>query len=366
MSSIIQSALKILIDTDSLTINGFGVLYKTKKASYVHPITKEVAPPQKVLNFKKDTTQTCEKLGKLYAQENNITEIEAQERIANWVKDINEQLSSYKHAKIEGLGSIKQKHDDTFELILQEGVVFDKEFFGLASFTINTSPIHNEMEDNNLTNNELDNTNVETAEQLNEETPKKKKRAWIWILIILLIIAALVFVGYFFQDEIKEFFQASDVDEEMVINKDNDVDVDESIGETATALVDDMEEDFFEEDFVEEEEVVAEPVYAEPAPAPAQRTYTPAPVDLSSIVYAPQNGQKFYVIAGSFKSLNNAARQVEQLKKQGYNNPVVIGKNQEGLIRVAYKQGFDTERAARDFADELYENKGEFPWIFKY
>ena len=127
-----------------------------------------------------------------------------------------------------------------------------------------------------------------------------------------------------------------------------------------------MEEDFFEEDFVEEEEVVAEPVYAEPAPAPAQRTYTPAPVDLSSIVYAPQNGQKFYVIAGSFKSLNNAARQVEQLKKQGYSNPVVIGKNQEGLIRVAYKQGFDTERAARDFADELYENKGEFPWIFKY
>ena len=59
MSSIIQSALKMLIDADELIINGLGVLYKAKETSYVHPITKEVAPPQKTLNFRKETAQTA-------------------------------------------------------------------------------------------------------------------------------------------------------------------------------------------------------------------------------------------------------------------------------------------------------------------
>jgi cell division septation protein DedD len=134
-------------------------------------------------------------------------------------------------------------------------------------------------------------------------------------------------------------------------------------GEEIEVVVEEQQIDYYEENSTPEE-AYEEPIVEETQPA-VTNTGSASNVDLSKLVYAPKNGQKYYVIAGSFKRIYNAANLVSQLEKKGY-NPVVMAADEKGFIRVAYKPGFDTERTARDLADDLYENKNELPWILKY
>lgn len=206
----------------------------------------------------------------------------------------------------------------------------------------------------------------------NEDTPKqpvtenqpalKKSKKGVWIIIFVLIIALLGVVGYLFKDNLS----STTGPKQAEVAKDTATVATEVPAEAPadTAVAKATTEEPVKE--AEPAVAVSEPV-ATPATAPTttKATIKEEKADLSVITYAPKNGGKFYVIAMSFKDLGNASKGVKQLRSKGY-NPVVIEKNEQGLIRVAYKPGYDTERLARDFADELYEKKNLNPWIVKY
>lgn len=66
--------------------------------------------------------------------------------------------------------------------------------------------------------------------------------------------------------------------------------------------------------------------------------------------------KKFQVIAGAFKEEKNARTRVEQLRKLGYKNASVIGKNAKGLYQVSYA-GFDNMAEAEALKKEVKEAK---------
>ncbi|MFJ1473170.1 SPOR domain-containing protein [Capnocytophaga cynodegmi] len=68
--------------------------------------------------------------------------------------------------------------------------------------------------------------------------------------------------------------------------------------------------------------------------------------------------KKFQVIAGAFKEEKNARTRVEQLKKLGYKNASVIGKNAKGLYQVSYA-GFDNMAEAEALKKEVKEAKDQ-------
>lgn len=68
--------------------------------------------------------------------------------------------------------------------------------------------------------------------------------------------------------------------------------------------------------------------------------------------------KKFQVIAGAFKEEKNARTRVEQLKKLGYKNASVIGKNAKGLYQVSYA-GFDSMAEAEALKKEVKEAKDQ-------
>lgn len=68
--------------------------------------------------------------------------------------------------------------------------------------------------------------------------------------------------------------------------------------------------------------------------------------------------KKFQVIAGAFKEEKNARTRVEQLKKLGYKNASVIGKNAKGLYQVSYA-GFDNIAEAEALKKEVKEAKDQ-------
>jgi cell division septation protein DedD/nucleoid DNA-binding protein len=367
---IAPSIIKLLIEDNEVSIRNFGKFYKELQNASIHPITKEATPPYQKLLFDKNKISNPEKIENLLALENNISIEEAQSSLKTIVSQFEDNIKTSRKAEIDDFVELKLNIDESFDVIIKKNVIFDKEYFSLPSFQIQNKPIETPAmeENNNISNNiqpeekpveNVQNQKVETTD-VSQENPiekKKKKSPIVLILILLLLFGGLGTAGFLFQDDILKLIKG---EEKTTVVENKEIEVVEPII------------DEYQEDYTEETPVVEEP-YVEPAPVvetkPTQTQVsntTSAPsVDLSSLVYAPKNAGKFYVIAGSFKRIHNAANLVSQLKKQGY-NPVVLEADEKGLIRVSYKPGFDNERAARDLADELYEKKNELPWIHKY
>lgn len=78
----------------------------------------------------------------------------------------------------------------------------------------------------------------------------------------------------------------------------------------------------------------------------------------SKAVPSSTKNKKFQVIAGAFREEKNALTRVEQLKKLGFKNASVIGKNAKGLYQVSYA-GFDNLADAEALKKEVKEAKEE-------
>lgn len=358
---IASSIIKLLIEDNEVSILNFGMFYKVLENASIHPITKEVTPPYKKLMFTKDKISNPEKFENLLAIENNIPLEEVKSILQPLVDNFNDSINSNRRLEIEDFADIKLNIDESFDVIVKKNIIFDKEYFSLPAFQIQNKPIEPQtMEENNNISNEpqlekipienTDNQEIETSET--PQNKKKKKSSVLWIVILILIFGALGTLGFLYQDDIIKMIKG---EEKVIVKKEK--------GEEIEVVVDEPQIDYYEENSTPEE-AYEEPIVEETQPA-VTNTGSASNVDLSKLVYAPKNGQKYYVIAGSFKRIYNAANLVSQLEKKGY-NPVVMAADEKGFIRVAYKPGFDTERTARDLADDLYENKNELPWILKY
>lgn len=359
---IASSIIKLLIEDNEVNIRNFGVFYKEFEKANIHPITKEVTPPTQKLMFTRDNISNAERFENLLAIENNISVEEAKSMLHTLVDGFNDSLKTNRRLEIADFADIKLNIDESFDVVVKKNLIFDKEYFSLPAFHIQNKPIEPQaMEENNNVANEpqseespvenLENQEVEISEVPKLE--KKKKSSFLWIVIVFLIIGAVLTLGYLYQDDIMKMIKG----EEKVLVEKKEV-------EEVEVVVEEPQVDYYEETILPEE-TYEEPVVEETKTMQQTSTVSTPSVDLSKLVYAPQNGGKYYVIAGSFKRIYNAANLVSQLEKKGY-NPVIMAADERGFIRVAYKPGFDTERTARDLADELYENNNELPWILKY
>ncbi len=370
-----DSIIKLLIEDNEATVGGFGVFKTEMINASIHPITKDVTPPNKKIVFFHNVQATSFRFDQVFAAENNLQIEDAVNHIKDIVKQFNDNLSEFRKVDIVGFASLKMNLDDLFDVITEENIIFDKDFFALPSFQINSNPKADNMEENIHSSASQEDVKpiipivvpsqtppiiIDPVDDkpIEEEKPPKKKNSWIWILILLLLIGGIGVAGFIFKDKIIDIYN----------NHFSKVEVEQK--ETVVAETPEVIEEFVDTTSQEVIDTIAiEPVKPEVViPVKTNKGNSSnyvKPVDLSKIVYAPKGAAKYYVIAGSFKIIDNAATLVAQLMKKGY-DPVVIEKNEQGLIRVAYKPGFDTERLARNFADDLYENKNLLPWIVQF
>ena len=68
-------------------------------------------------------------------------------------------------------------------------------------------------------------------------------------------------------------------------------------------------------------------------------------IKLNSESINNENVKKVFIIVGSFSNIENAQALTKQLKKRGFPNAEIIGKNESGLIRVSVDSFFTEEEA---------------------
>ena len=378
MMNIEEIILKLIQEQKKVFLKNIGQLTVEKSSATIHPVTHEITPPCSVLAFSKSNTGDEKLLINQIAKEYNISIEQADEKASQYLKIIQNTFNNTGTFTIDNLCTVEKKMDDSFVVQLLNQVIIDKNDIGLKQVQTEvvmpktvkiqeqviqeqvikeTQKENIKMEDQNKTKKiPTENANPQTAPE-----PKKKGKA-VWLIIILLLLVGAGVVGYIFKDDLMKIFVAEKsvkpletttpaVTDTSATQTTNEATVDTTTKKEAVVEV--------------APEVKEKVVPVETIKNSNSNVVVNEKPDISNIIFAPKNAGKFYVIAMSFKDLGNASKGVKKLKKQGY-NPVVIEKNEQGLIRVAYKPGYETERLARDFADELYEKKNLGSWIVKY
>jgi len=374
--SLIQNQKKVYLpDLGLFTVEHIGAT--------IHPVTHEMTPPQSVLEFSTKNGGDANQFIDEIAKQNNWTPTEASDKATQFISILKNTLSNTKSFTIGNICVVINKGNEYFIVEVLPNIIIDKNDIGLVDIkTTRTSEISKIIEEPIIpivTASKTETVNKETKvmeDQMNpveknpEATPEnpiqtKKSKKGIWIVLILLFIIAISVVGYLFKDNVMGLVGCntqSKADTVSTTTTDTVAEIAPAISDDTTTVATETEE-AVEKVQPETETPVVEKAIVENAPK--KKVSIGEKADLSVIVYAPKNGNKYYVIAMSFKDLNNASKGVKQLKRKGY-NPVVIDKNEQGLYRVAYKPGYETERLARDFADDLYEKQNLDPWIVKY
>jgi len=141
--------------------------------------------------------------------------------------------------------------------------------------------------------------------------PKKTSKRWLWILILLILLCGAGAGGYFY----KYFDKTPPVQDTPIQVVPQDIESEE------TYEVEDPETTIITEEFTAE---------------------------------------RFYLIAGCFKSEENAWKLITQLQNKGF-SPKIVGQTPQGLYRVALDEGYATK-------EEALQMRVQYPdyWVLKH
>ena len=76
------------------------------------------------------------------------------------------------------------------------------------------------------------------------------------------------------------------------------------------------------------------------------------------------SGMNFFIIAGSYRTMQQAEEAIKNLKSKGHEGAQVVDQNQEGHIRICYK-GYATRQEAMQDLTAIQKNENPTAWIYK-
>ena len=176
-----------LLSHPALAIHGLGEWSVTYRASQLHPVLRTFTTPGHYvhLNVNPDITTSPDFIA-LAMEQWQVSEIEAQERIAAFVKEINETLAQGKDYTFGTIGRFVNSNIGKMEFESELDADFSPESFGLENFEIPQSTI-TETSD---TQAELVATPEETTENKRKKGHKFSILTVISVLLILLLVSA--------------------------------------------------------------------------------------------------------------------------------------------------------------------------------
>jgi hypothetical protein len=80
--------------------------------------------------------------------------------------------------------------------------------------------------------------------------------------------------------------------------------------------------------------------------------------------YHPNTSMKFFIIAGSYGTMQLAQQAVGELKSKGYSEAMVVGTNDQGGWRICYKAYATREEAGKDLGN-IKQSENPSAWIFE-
>jgi galactitol-specific phosphotransferase system IIB component len=341
-----------------VTIPGFGAFLTEFKSAQINQASNVMSPPKKSLSFNYHLQNNDGLLANHIALEEKVSYSEAVVMIKSKVEYWLLKLEFGETLNLENIGEIVKNSEGNLMFVPSNNVNYNTDSFGLTDIVTpdvtreEEAVIHaTEKTDNPVVEQTVKVAAIETPQKTAVEklfetkptatplnttehknvTPTKKKSK---VGAITSIAAVLVFAlggvyGYkIYNDKI--------VDElTLVLQKDAQNQVEKKIQEATF--------------------VMSNPT--EGIEVKVNNTVTPTEITDNT------TNLPYHIIAGSFKSEENATNKTEQLKKQGYEYASIVGKNPYQLYMVAYKS-FSDYNAAINELKNIQENDNQEAWIY--
>lgn len=314
--------IKLLFQQEKVAIEGFGVFSKKEQTAYIHPVTSTFSPSQFEIKFEQDATCVDNGLNNAIASELHISSEESKFKIQNWLDEVKSDLKAGKKFTIKNLGHLVPHHGNTVLFEVDLSFNFNADSFGLKTF--NSKPI----------------PTIEPASQPLQPKVQVKQRSYKWLKysIAALIAVLILSFGFFYKDMIVGFIVKENNDQESKIDS---IEILKSQIEENTSIQQNAQLD----SAIQMEEVIDQNI---------------AKSETNSIVRTAEL-QPYLVIAGCFKSEENASNYAETLKTKGYELAAVCGQT-SGLYRVCYAS-FSNQAEANNFLTEIVAKGVKGSWV---
>lgn len=356
MNKLVQYILDCLSRYDIASVPGLGEFYLEYKPAQIHPVDHTFMPPSKGVYFRNYISEDNRYVSWV-AEKEGISVEEAREMVAEFTHALTEEIYQNRKAKIEPLGKFKLTQNQAIEFEPNEQINMLDESFGLKTFASRAIPRTDFKE------------KAETQKKQREEQLKKKRSRTILAIVIIIplffIILGVILTQFDIwnsnsmnEDMVKELVPAPAQQAQVTEEQSQDVSlIPDSLQNIAPAT---------EEPSVKPEQTTntsrAES-QTQPQSKQEQPKTAPQPKPDKNVVDENQQQPKakgFFIIAGSFKSEENAQKLIKDLKAKGY-QAQLVEKTKGGLYIVSYGK-WNSRQEAETQLPSIKKENGE-AWI---
>lgn len=353
---------KLVSDYEFVIIPGFGALLSHQAQAFYNAETGVFSPPNKRLAFNEFLKLDDGLLANFISRHEQITHAEAVAYVRNYTDRLRASLQATEHAIIEGIGEFSMNIEGKLVFEPNTEKYFKDEWYGFRSTTAKLA----EKKASVIAMPVVD-VHDDHVEVLEEEEVKMFRTNWIGWASAAMIAGIMCYFSLFFVSSNGEnkstlnpftslFEKMSYASAEKTVKKAAPVAARKVVYVVKKAPVPPV--------VVEETPVVKESAAVEKTASPVEvKKEAVTPIAAAAPVVSAS--KQYFLIAGTFKGSKQANVLLEDLKKKGFTEAVVIDADKYSNKYKVAVESFELEGDAYRASSKLKKVIGEAGWVFR-
>ncbi|CAG4997604.1 hypothetical protein DYBT9275_01811 [Dyadobacter sp. CECT 9275] len=347
----VESVIQRLVNEfEFVVIPGFGALLSRQVAAYYDKTTGRFSPPSKRLAFNEFIKLDDGLLANYISRHEKISHSDALTYIRLYTEGLKAGLHNHGTADIIGIGSFVFNEEGKLVFEPTSVKYFKDDWFGFHE-------IEAKMAERPVDGKQTVYQKALEIEYVAEEVDEVKKQSWLTWAAAAMVAGVLCYFSFFLVTS-NQGLNKSNLNPFTYFFSKKEVKVKNSVEEVPVA------EEKIAEPLIEETTTAAWDSVVTDSVATEQVKEIVAEAPVSALSEETAVDAKYYLIAGAFKGDRQAGILLEEMKKKGYNQAILIpGDEFSKKVKVAV-QGFETEADAHAAAAQLKEVIGEKGWVY--
>ena len=318
---------ELLIKNQGVIIPGFGGFVSEYEPSVFDVTENKFLPPAKKILFKKEYSYTDNLLIDYISEKENITKEESAEELKNFIERLQKSLGNGEKIAINGVGELgkNSKGEIFFEQDKESNLLADS--FGLKA--IKTKPIQQPKKE------------IKHAPVVKKKTNKKV----VYLSAIVVVLIGITGITWLLSDGFSNFNFITGNDDK-VAHTENHIDIRNTQMYLDSIARADSIKAMINQSIDETTNKKDALFYQEPKKEEPKSKYS-----------------NFYIIAGSFKKMENAEKFASGLKSKGYSTEII--QSGENLYRISIAHFSDETSALKELYKLREKPDIKSVWILK-
>ncbi|MDO5608695.1 MAG: SPOR domain-containing protein [Capnocytophaga sp.] len=370
---------ELLYNHQCVIIPKFGAFISNRKSARLFE-DKSFAPPKRELTFNSSLTSNDGLLIKHISETSEVSYEEAENFVTQTVENWKGKLQENEVLTLHNIGILKHSAEGRTVFEASEDVNFLTESFGMSTFVPHEVTPEAPKPETPVAESVAETATTTPTESNIKSAPKKSKGLLKYAAIAVIGLSALGYGAYTYlnmgetapvqeiavaESEVQEgveqrLSEATFFNSQPVMLPPASISLNKvAKKETPTATENKVSDDKPKEAAVKETPKEAAKTADKKEPSTTKTAETKSGVSASDKALA---SKKYHLIAGSFKDEKNAKARVAHLRKKGFPDAVIVGRNKNGLYQVSYA-GFDDITDADRLKQKIKDTQNLDGWV---